>query len=213
MHDTRLPLLNARATPATRRVVAHGCLAVALGLLWVGACVPQAGPKGVRQDADEPLSGQEQALAEPSTPVITLAATGVKDGLYLVEAHVRNVAGLRGYQVSLAVTGGEGGNLALERIRVDTKRADYVFAGLRAVNADDVGRGRLAGALFAGTVDVAGPGYLGTFAYRATPEASGTFRVSLRTGRHSSLYNAASEGMGFEAGPGAEVFIGAPDVE
>ena len=60
-------------------------------------------------------------------------------------------------------------------------RQNYVFSGLSNVPALDESGVRLAGALYSGGVNVDTDKYLGTFTFRASVDASGTFTVDFRT--------------------------------
>jgi hypothetical protein len=59
-----------------------------------------------------------------------------------------------------------------------------------------------------GTVDVAEPMYLGTFALRASDQASGTFRVNVRTDSSTQILNEMSEEIPFYRGADAVITVG-----
>jgi hypothetical protein len=92
---------------------------------------------------------------------------------------------LRGAQVAVDVTGGTAGTLDVESITFDILDPEFVFpyptySGSDYVTAGHVGGGRLSAGLYVGSVTDVRPGYLGTFVFRASPDADGTFTVSVR---------------------------------
>ncbi len=117
-------------------------------------------------------------------PVIKLVPSQTSiaaDGVLRIDAFLSgNVSGLRAYQVNLSVTGGAAGQLWLQDVVVEKTRTDFVFVGKQQLDAADKDGGRLASALFEGTVDTSS-GYLGTFLLRASADAAGSFRVAAIT--------------------------------
>ena len=97
-----------------------------------------------------------------------------------VDVYVMGVRGMRTFQVALDAVGGRTGTLTREPGVIDEAREDFVFGGARAITAvDDLG-GRFGGTLWEGTVDATDQKYLGSFDYRVSDDASGTFVVKVR---------------------------------
>jgi hypothetical protein len=157
------------------------------------------------------LNGERPILVPTQTPVsamINVVPAGQSDGAYLVEVFVQGVTNLRAYQIGLVVSGGQGGELVRELVEIDKTRADFVFGNLQSIAADDQVGGRLGGVLMDGGVDRATPAYLGTYAFRPSPGAAGTFEVAIDTGEKSFLANEHSETFEFRTGPAAQITIG-----
>lgn len=167
---------------------------------------------GLSADQADRISRAVQA--QPSVPVagplVTLVPAGQRDGLHLVDVFVQNTNDLRIYQISLLTGGGTAGRLELESVTVDQTRPDYVFGSDQIVEASSPRTGLLIAVLYDGSVNVAAPKYLGTYGFRATPDASGTFRISVNLGEETLLADQANEEMGFSAGADARIMIGAP---
>lgn len=139
---------------------------------------------------------------------INLVPVGTQNGLFLVDVYVEGVTGLRTYQVGLTVSGGSGGALVREDVEVDTSRGDYVFAGLDVIDAADKVGGRITSVIRDGAIDHAEPGYLGTYAFRPSSDAAGTFEIAIDTGSKSFLADATSEMIPFRTGPAATFTVG-----
>jgi hypothetical protein len=136
------------------------------------------------------------------------AASGQR-GLVVVDVFLSGAVDLRGYQIALdAIGGGDtpsgGGQLVLEDVRIDTNRADYVFHGLDSYPATDAVRGRLASALATGDKPSGDAAYLGTFTFRMSPDAIGTFSVEPRTSE-TMLRDAAGTAIGVQTDGGMTV--------
>ena len=122
-----------------------------------------------------------QAVA--SGPVLTLVphATSAAPGeLFTVDVYVSGVSNLRTYQVAVDAFGGTSGALVREAGEIDADRADYVFGSRQVINAVDETAGRMGGVLFNGAVDASSVKYLGTYNFRATADASGSFDFEVR---------------------------------
>ena len=101
------------------------------------------------------------------------------------------------------------GTRALQHIRIDDRRPDYVFGGLDPDNAFDLDGVRLVSVLSSrGGVDSAGPVYLGTFLFRASDDASGTFTVSLRPGEGTLALDSAGNRMSVQITSDAMLRVG-----
>jgi len=153
-------------------------------------------------------------IVQPSVPVsgptLTLVPAGQRDGLYLVDVFVQGADDLRIYQVSLLTGGGTSGRLQLENVIVDQTRPDYVFGAAHIVEASSPRTGLLAAVLYDGSVKVTAPKYLGTYAFRPTTDASGTFRIGVNMGEETLLADGANEDFNFSAGADARITIGRP---
>lgn len=128
----------------------------------------------------------------PTSSAFVVKPMGQSNGEYVFDVYVQNVAGLRTYQVKLEATGGTAGSLAMTDVRIDEARQDYVFAGNEAIKAADHGGSRLGGTLFSGTVDVTAPVYLGTWRFRPSADAAGTFNVNVIPGAESFIADTAN---------------------
>lgn len=152
-------------------------------------------------------------VTQPSVPVggpvLTVVPAGQRDGLYLVDVFVQGADDLRIYQVSLQVGGGTAGRLQLENVVVDQSRPDYVFGQAHIVEASSPRTGWLTAVLYEGSVKVTAPKYLGTYSFRPTPDATGTFRINVNLGEDTLLADGANENFNFSSGADARITVGA----
>lgn len=125
------------------------------------------------------------------------------------DVFVAGASDLRLYQVAVDATGGTAGKLSLENMVIDKSRADYVFGTLQLVDAVDMTQGRMGSVLFSGGVEAAQPMYVGTYTFRSSTDASGTFYVQIRVGRDSFLQNSVDEAIAYRVGQPAMVTVGA----
>lgn len=115
-----------------------------------------------------------------------------------VDVYVEGVANLRTFQTSLEQLTGKRGTLELVSMDIDTARPDYVFAGVQAIGAPDTIGHRLGAVMMSGGVDATARSYLGTATYRASADAEGTFKISVRSGdRATLLWTADNEPVAF----------------
>jgi hypothetical protein len=158
------------------------------------------------------LNGERPApmpSAPTAGPVISLVPAGQSpDGLYLVDVFVQGATNLRTYQIAVVVTGGTSGELLRDELQIETTRPDFVFGELNAISAADQTGGRLAGVLIDGGVDRPAASYLGTYSFQPSPDAAGTFQVSIDSRPHSFLLDAGNEMLEFRTAPAALVTIG-----
>lgn len=156
------------------------------------------------------LKGERPAPVPVPTAsaLVTIAPAGQSDGAYLVDVFVQGVANLRSYQVGLVTSGGESGTLVGERVKIARTRPDFVFTELNAVFVDDYVGGPLGAVLIDGVVDKPAPAYLGTYAFRPSPDASGTFEVTVDTGGKTLFADGNSQMIEFRTGPAALINIG-----
>ena len=125
-------------------------------------------------------AGDDATSALPTMTIKAHKTTVASGDVVTVDLYIKNVANLATYQFNVASTGGEAGTLAYESIVVDATRKDYVFTGLRSLPAADQ-KGARAGAVLMGGAsrNVTKPEYIGTATFRASPDAKGTFEVSV----------------------------------
>ncbi len=155
------------------------------------------------------LLGAPRPSPTTPSPTITLVPMGSRDGLFQIDVFVQGVSELRSYQVGLQVDGGDGGALVLEEVEIDSARETFVYRNLDAISAADQVGGRIAGVLHEGGIDSADQAYLGTYNFRATPEAMGTFRVSVaEMGVKTFLADARNERIEFVSGADALINVG-----
>ena len=140
--------------------------------------------------------------------VVTVVPAGSSKDYHFVDVFVHGVSGLRSYQTTLVVGGGESGRLELTGVTIDKNRADYVFGGSEIVQATSPISARLAAVLYDGTVDVGEPAYLGTYTFVSSPDATGTFRVNVQAGSDSLLVDNSSEEIAFSIGADAKILVG-----
>jgi hypothetical protein len=163
------------------------------------------------------LNGEPPAPApSPTTagPVINLVPAGQSaDGLYLVDVFVQGAFNLRSYQIGVVVTGGTSGELVRDELQIETARPDFVFGELEAISAADQVGGRLAGVLIDGGVDRSAAAYLGTYSFRPSPDAAGTFQVSIDVGPKSFLADPGNEMVEYRTGTAALITVGLAPAE
>ena len=152
--------------------------------------------------------------AQPTVPVggplLTVVPAGTRDGLYLVDVFVQGVDDLRTYQISLQTGGGVSGSLELAEVYPDATRQDYVFGTQAMIDASATRTGKLIGVLYDGSVDASSPKYLGTYAFRPSADAGGTFRINIDLGIETLLANAENIQTTYSTGADARITIGSP---
>jgi len=158
------------------------------------------------------LNGERPAptpAPSPAGPVISLVPAGQSpEGLYLVDVFVQGATNLRSYQIGVVVTGGTSGELLRDELRIETTRPDFIFGDREAISAADQVGGRLAGVLVDGGVNRPAASYLGTYSFHPSPNAAGTFQVSIDTGPKSFLADVGNEMVEFRTAPAALINIG-----
>lgn len=167
-------------------------------------CLPN--PCGAEGLVGGPVGFGDIALSALVT-VVVRQDTGLPKDLFAVDLFISGVVDLRGYQVAVDVRGGISGRLDPVDLTVDMARDDYVFASAQSFFATGFDQQRLAGVRLTGGVTTQGPGYLGTFVYRATSDASGDFEVSLRTWNDTMLRDSNEQVIPFVAGPAAWIKV------
>lgn len=114
-----------------------------------------------------------------------------------VDAFVMGTQGLRTFQVGVDAIGGRTGKLVRETGSMDEARGDYVFGSSRAIKAVDDSRGRLGGTLWDGFVDAQDMSYMGSFSFRVSNDASGSFVFKVRMDEDSFLLDANGDPITF----------------
>ncbi|NOT01103.1 MAG: hypothetical protein HOP29_10790 [Phycisphaerales bacterium] len=128
--------------------------------------------------------------------LVPSAAAGTAADTFHVEIFANNVKKLRGYQITLDAVGGDAGSLKFEQAEVDTGRGDYIFGGTESYRAINPTLKRIANALPSGGVDGVGRVYLGTYTFKPTADAKGTFRiVTVNRGNETVLLGPNSEAL------------------
>ncbi len=122
---------------------------------------------------------------------------GGKSGV-LVDVFGEGLAGLRGYELAVRLSGGDGRLLRPVRMRVEESRREFVFAGMSVVTMVDASLQRVGGVVQdGGQFESRGRVYLGTFAFEADVVKAGRFQpVVLREYTH--LWTSPTVELGFE---------------
>jgi hypothetical protein len=160
-------------------------------LVAVGSLALQNGQATITGLAPEQTQRVTHLLSrKASTPTgaaFTVVPAGQSNGEYVYDVFVQNVPTLRTFQVKLEATGGTAGSLTATDVRIDKTRPDYVFSGNEAIAEADQGGSRLGGTLFSGTVEVSAPKYVGTWRFRPSADATGTFKIEVRSSNTESF--------------------------
>jgi hypothetical protein len=146
-----------------------------------------------------------------SGPVIRLVpqTPSAKVGdVVTVDAYLMGARGVRTFQVAVDAVGGRTGSLTREAGKIDESRSDYLFGSSRAITAVDDSRGRMGGTLFDGIVDASQASYLGSFNFRVSDDASGSFVFKVRYDEESFVLDGKGEHMSF-APVNATIKVGA----
>jgi cysteine-rich repeat protein len=116
----------------------------------------------------------ESGLALLSNKRSTAPGELVEVRAFLTDA----VENFQSYQLQTITTGGTSGQLDLVDIRIETRK-DYVFAGQDGFDAVNVSKSQMLSGTDAAGQQAAAMGYLATFTYRASADATGTFVVDI----------------------------------
>jgi len=115
-----------------------------------------------------------------------------------VDVFVSGAPNVRTYQFALDAGGGRAGSITRELGRIEKQRADFIMANVQAIDAVDDSKGRAGGTLLSGgEVDATNRMYLGTFDYRLSDDAAGTFVVKLRMDDDTFLHDGEHYIIGF----------------
>jgi hypothetical protein len=195
-------------TPGQQVAIFAAGTLVSVGTLSVDAATGTATisglPSGAAQRLVQMVAREPVAPAGPRFSVRPSATQLRPGGTVDVDVYLSGTQGLRAYQVTLGVSGGDSGQLAVEDNWIDAARPGYVFGALEKLDAVDRSGDRMAGLLIYGNVDAVEPAYLGTYTLRASPDAAGTFRVFARADNEASiLIDAQDLTISFGSAPAA----------
>jgi hypothetical protein len=151
-----------------------------------------------------------ETLAGPTMMLVPTRSTIQPGESVVVDLFLAAVSDCRTYQAGVEVTGGTRGQLVVEDLAVLDNRPDYVFGTRQKIDAVDEKGRRLGATLFDGGVDVGRPMHLGNFTLRASPDAAGSFEVSVRMDETSFLRTSGHHPIQFYQGPTATINVGAP---
>jgi hypothetical protein len=139
---------------------------------------------------------------------LTASPTSIKPNQTVsVQAFLTSSTTTRAFQVAVTPTGGTSGTLTVESVNINDTQTNYLFYGLNDLPATDVQGARLAATLFSGSVPAVLQKYLGTFTFRASADANGTFIVTLRPLPETLLRDANCASVTWEAGLSATVVV------
>jgi len=172
--------------------------AVTVGLLTMAAA------------AQTPPAQKDRAPSGPTISVVTKQREVKPGELITLDVLVSNVSNLGSYQVKVQATGGERSGAVLEKLFIDTARSDYVFGTRQVLKAVAAGTGEMGAMLFPGSVNVTRPAYLGTYKFRVSADAKGSFSFNVNTApEFSFLLNSGGIVIPFRPGKGVPVSVAA----
>lgn len=180
-----------RATGVNRLAVFRGGKLVAVGDVLVDVAVSRATLRGLTTASAEQLVRFVDVRAIPVTASVRMVASQSSiqaGGSITIELYLDGaLASLRGFQFSLAVGGGDAGQLTVESGSADSSHGDFVFGTESVLQAVDRDGARLMAALMSGSVSVDRSAYLGTLTFQASADARGTFAIRTISGAGSSV--------------------------
>jgi len=198
--------------PGDQLVVFVNHVAVAAGTLRFDARANLATMTGLSEAQAQRVSSLIAKGGTPTGPTLTVvpAQPSIQPGQMVnVDIFASHVPNLRTYQLTVQAEGGTAGALETMDLFVNSNRADYVFGDQQKLEGMDKVGYRIGVVLMSGAVDVAEPKYLGTFALKASDQASGTFRVNVRTDVSTGLWDADTQEVAFFRGTDAVITVGA----
>lgn len=125
--------------------------------------------------------------------VVPRQASGRAGDLFTVDVYVGGVTGIRTYQFKMGVQGGTAGELKRDSGAIDQTRADFLFGDKQEIVAVDELNGRFAGTTFGHDYDATTPKYVGSYSFRASPDASGAFNVGVVAGSDTFISTAVGD--------------------
>lgn len=196
-----------------RAVLFSGRKAVVAGALSFDRASGVATITGLSaDDADQFTRVIQNRTVIDNGPTMTVMAdtTNIAPGdAVTVDVFVSGVPSLRSYQVKLAVSGGTAGRLEFEDLWIDHERTDYVFGTAQKLDAVDRTGARIGGVMMAGGVEALEPRYVGSYTFRASPDAAGTFSINITTQeRQSLLLSGDNQELAVGMGPVAAITVG-----
>jgi hypothetical protein len=172
-------------------------------------CVSMAGVAS----ADKPRDPKARAVKGPTMTVVPSKKAIIPGGVVTVDVYISDVTDLSVYQTAMKVSGGDRGEMTADHIKVDTKRSDYVFGEAQVIKAEAMHSQQMGAMQMNGSVDVTRPKYLGTYTFRASANASGTFEIGLEMGKSTFLRNSGGTPIAFRPGKAAAVTVGTVDID
>lgn len=163
--------------------------------------------------ADKTRDPQVRAAKGPTMTVVPSKRAIVPGGVVTVDVFISDVTDLSVYQTAMKVSGGTVGALTTENIKIDTKRSDYVFGEAQVIKAEAMHSQQMGAMQMSGSVNISQPAYLGTYTFRASPDASGTFEIGLDVGKSTFLRNSGGTAIAFRPGKVASVAVGALTID
>ena len=172
-----------------------------LGVYMVGAGAVDAAPAELRVPDGSGIT------AAP------LRTSGKAGELYPVEVYLSKIPDLGAYQVRIEVVGGTTGTLNVEEVKMDRTREDYVFGADEIIDASNKNLSRntalVAAVKSSGGAEVDAPAYAGTFYFRASDDAKGTFKINVQVGPSSSMMtDSVAREISFTVGKAAAINVG-----
>jgi len=143
------------------------------------------------------LGASTQGMVGATMRIVPRQTSAQPGDIVTVDVFVSGAPNLRTFQFALDAVGGRSGELTRELGRIEEQRADFAFGSARAIKAVDDSRGRAGGTLFEGHVDATQPMYVGTFDYKVSDDASGSFVIKIRMDDDSFLHNEENYLLGF----------------
>lgn len=163
----------------------------------------------VRTDRAYQAPSPSDAILTEAVVSVVPAATHVQPGEPVsVNVYVSDGLNIGGYEVVVDISGGTSGSLVLDEITIDAERDDFIFAGFESLQAVDESRGRICAVAITRAADAVGPLYLGTFLFRASADAGGTFYVNPRAADGALLRDAFAVPIAIEPGTAVAITVG-----
>ncbi|MBI4717793.1 MAG: hypothetical protein HY763_08325 [Planctomycetes bacterium] len=131
-------------------------------------------------------------------------------GTVAVDVFVSNAKDMAVFQLRVEATGGDRGSMKLDGIKVAKERPDFVFGTAEILDAADMVNGRVGALRYNGGNTVDKPAYLATFTFKASDDAQGTFRFSLKEGDDNFLNDSNAILIPHKKGAPVEVSVGKP---
>jgi hypothetical protein len=130
-------------------------------------------------NATGPRNYDPQITDTASVSAVASQRTAQAGDLVKVDVFIDTaLSGLQGYQLHLGTSGGRRGSLELVDVSI-AGRADHVYAEIPHWDAYNVQTHQMMAGLDSAAVATPSKGYLATFTYRVSPDASGTFVVDV----------------------------------
>ncbi len=127
-------------------------------------------------------------------------------GLVTVNVFAERFVDLRGFEIKV-IAAGHRGSLDLVNVDVELDRKDFAFRGQTAFTVVDESGGRFAGIILEDGVASTKPRYLGSFTYKASRDARGSFEFSAIGGAEAVLANTLGEHLTIETVVGASINV------